>query len=57
MEMHAKRKCNTCGKIIAITYRIDKEDYFEYKTENTSDRFIDKWGNERNFCKDCMNRK
>jgi len=54
MEMHAKRKCNTCGKIIAITYRIDKEDCFEYKTENTSDRFIDKWGNERNFCKDCM---
>lgn len=47
-------KCIKCGKTIAITKQIEGEDGFKYITENKDCRFIDKWGYERNFCKDCM---
>lgn len=48
------KRCNTCGEIIAITYQIDTGSMYRYKSENTPERYIDKWGYARNFCKKCM---
>lgn len=47
-------KCIRCGKEIAVTRQFITDAGFEYTTENAECRYIDRWGYERNFCKDCM---
>lgn len=47
-------KCNKCGKTIAVTKQFISDTGFTYETENTENRYIDKWGFARNFCKACM---
>lgn len=54
MKIVAYTKCIKCGKIIAVTVQVETENGFEYTKENKDCRFMDKWGVERNFCKDCM---
>lgn len=54
MKIIAYTKCNKCGKIIAVTEQIETEEGFDYITKNEDCRYIDKWGYERNFCKECM---
>lgn len=54
MNIVGKTKCNKCGKIISIVKKIDTIVGYKYEKENLSCRFIDKWGFERNFCKDCV---
>lgn len=49
--MEIVKVCNLCRKT-AIQIRND-----DGKIENTSNIFIDRWGYERNFCKDCMKKK
>ena len=49
--MEIVKICNLCKKT-AIQIRND-----DGKIENTSNIFIDQWGYERNFCKDCMKKK
>ena len=43
-----------CKTVISITYQIDTGKEFQYKAENTADRYIDRWGFSRDFCKKCM---
>ena len=53
--IHKEKKCNKCKKVIAYIYRIDDtENSYKFISENTSDRYIDKWGYERNYCKNCI---
>lgn len=47
-------KCIKCGRSIAITRQFATDKGFEYETENAGCRYIDKWGNARNYCKTCM---
>lgn len=49
-EVITTQKCAKCKCVIAEYVRKGKS----YKTVNLPNRFIDKWGYERNFCKDCM---
>lgn len=53
-ELFNHTKCCKCGKVIANIYKIDTGKEYIYEKENTSDRFIDKWGFERTICKNCM---
>lgn len=46
-----KMFCGMCKKTVI------KKRNAEGKLVNTDAIFIDKWGFERNFCKDCMNKK
>lgn len=50
----SQRKCNKCGRVIAVTRQYATDKGYEYGTENTECRYIDRWGFARNFCKDCM---
>lgn len=49
-----RKRCCKCGKVIAEIYKIDTGTEYKYESENTPDRFIDKWGFERNLCKKCV---
>ena len=49
-----KKECNKCGKIIGYTYKIDIGNCYKFISENTQDRYIDKWGYGRNYCKSCI---
>lgn len=51
------RRCDKCSAVIARTYRIDTGTAYHFEVENTPERFIDKWGFGRNFCKKCMKEK
>lgn len=50
-EMQPFKRCGMCHKTV-----IQVKDN-EGKVQNTEDIFIDKWGGERYFCKECMKRK
>lgn len=50
----ASTRCCRCGKEIAITRQFTIDDEYKYETENLDCRFIDKWGCERNYCKECI---
>jgi hypothetical protein len=47
-------KCRKCGKVISVTNKIDTGKEYKYEKVNNDSRFIDKFGFERNFCKNCM---
>ena len=49
--MKVVKICNMCRKT-AIQIKND-----DGKTVSTNEIYIDQWGCERNFCKDCMNKK
>lgn len=49
--MKVVKVCNMCRKT-AIQIKND-----DGKTVSTNEIYIDQWGCERNFCKDCMNKK
>lgn len=46
--------CNVCGEVIAKVRQIEIDTGFDYIKENMPNRYIDRWGYERNFCKKCM---
>lgn len=49
--MAKKMVCGMCKKVVI------REQDDNGKWTNTRDIFVDKWGNDRNFCKECLNRK
>ena len=54
MKIMGYTRCNKCGKVIAMVEQIETEKGYEYIKHNAPDRYVDKWGYERNFCKHCM---
>lgn len=55
-KVWSHKRCNVCKTVIAITYQIDTGSIYDYKIENTPERYIDRWGYARNFCKMCMDK-
>lgn len=48
-------KCRKCRQTISMVNKYETEDgHYDYQVENLDNRFIDKWGYHRNFCKSCM---
>lgn len=48
-------KCRKCGATVSMVNKYLTDDgHFDYEIENLDNRFVDKWGHHRNFCKGCI---
>ena len=50
----ARTKCLKCGVVIEVVDQIDTGKEYQYKKRSLENRYIDKWGYSRNFCKRCI---
>ena len=54
VKIIARTRCLKCGAVIEVVKQYDTGKEYQYKKFNLENRYIDKWGYDRNFCKKCM---
>ena len=54
VKIMARTRCLKCGAVIEVVKQYDTGKEYQYKKFSLENRYIDKWGYGRNFCKKCM---